>query len=234
MRSLTTGVLNALVAGGSFVPMYTPGRAERMAAKFDYDGFEYNGGQELYELETCAECKTGGHCERESCFGTFASYPDTYAGRLMKRIVGTPDLGPWQAGDYASMPTVERLAANPWWTLPPAECGYKVLFLIREYEEARQSAAAMISADGTTRAVFPFANRAHYNAIVYGALTDALAKADVSVVASRYMADDPLREFSLLRERGWPIDPAKCADVIDRDKFHYRVEELERGIPVAV
>lgn len=214
MRSLTTGVINALVAGGSFVPMYTPGRTECMSAKFDYDGYEYNGGQELYELETCDVCRDGGACGEESCFGTFVRVSDAYAGRLMKYVVA------------GKVPV-------PRWMMPHADCGYRILFLVREYEEVRQSAGAMVSGDGTTRGVFPFGSRAQYNAAIYGALTDAIGKADdVRIVPSRYIADDPLREFYLLERSGWPIDPEKAAAAIDPSKFRFRAEGLEPGIPV--
>lgn len=237
MRSLTTGVLNALVGGGSFAPLYTPGRAEKMREQYDHHGYEHNAGQELYELDLCPECDAGGACGQESCAGTFRRDPDAYAGRLMKYVVGKNNRLIWKT-ERGERRQVRLISSR--WVLPPAACGYKAIFLMREYEEARQSAGAMVSEDETVVAEFPFQSRAQFNAVVGGVATDAQhpgRNVDISYVAERALDaahpyGDPLREFEVLELRGWPIDPAKCAAVIDPDKIRFRIEALDVGVPV--
>ena len=46
----------------------------------------------------------------------------------------------------------------------------------------------------------------------------------------RDVVNFPLTHFEMLAEHGWPIDPQKCAAVVDPQYCRFRLEELEVGV----
>lgn len=53
---------------------------------------------------------------------------------------------------------------------------------------------------------------------------------DVCVLEYRRVIEAPLHCFAWLADRGWPIDPAAAAAVVDPDRYRYRLESLDIGV----
>lgn len=258
-RSGTSATMRALIAGSDLKPLYTKGRSERMAAKFDGDGYQFNGNKEIYELEMCGHDGEGNVdpescsgivnravaakgmraptddelrdpealqaiidpsgidkpvalCGSDDCLMTFRLRPELYAGRLIKIIV--PSSRPW----------------SPFWDYPPASCGYRAVWLVREYLEVAVSAAQ--AAQNGNRIAVPN-TRASFNSLLYGTLTSSLAdehQVESSVVLLKNLVRNPEREFQKLVLDGWPIDPVACAKKIDSSKYRVHVEDVDREV----
>lgn len=257
-RSGTSVMMRALLEGSPLEPAYTPGRGARMAELIDNEHYQFNGGEEIYELEMCghdpyplAWLPEGVPVERdpESCAGirerakramwinehrlptaselrdpeilaalvgpdshfcgsmecsmTFLLHPELYDNKLVKIIAPIPMGSPWDRREWCDR-----------WRMPRFEGGYRVVWMLRSYEEVKRSAES-------ARIEIP-SNRALYHALLGGTLTDSIEKVEPSVVFLRNLINHPEREFEKLRLDGWPIDPKVCASIIDPDRYRFR------------
>ena len=118
----------------------------------------------------------------------------------------------------------------PWLGSLPVH-GYRVVFMLRDPEEIRQSfrAAAGLTARPRTLPTIEHVDEA----VREGQLLVANRKDVESIVTLRYREDlltDPRRCMDLLAENGWPIDPAKASAVIDRQRCRFKRENLVEGL----
>jgi len=102
---------------------------------------------------------------------------------------------------------------------------YKIVFMMRDPEEIRQSYEAFFDGKAPpTLKQYPRIMRR-----VKGILGQ---RRDVDLTEFQYrdVVEEPLQHFQLLADAGWPIDPFRAAEVVDPDLCRFRKEALEIGI----
>lgn len=126
-------------------------------------------------------------------------FPRMYQGKLLKCMYG----GLWQmvVGDY------------------------KVVFMMRDPEEIRQSFEAFFS-----RPLPPMFKR--YKEVMGDTIEMLKNRKDtqVDIFEYREVISDPLRHFKLLKAHGWPIDIIRAAKIVDPKKIRFKKENLTIGI----
>jgi len=101
---------------------------------------------------------------------------------------------------------------------------YRVVFMLRDFEEIRQSFEGA------------FGGRLKRETIeqqVAEALAQLRNRRDVLTLTTLNYCDvvaDPQRELSRLRAAGWPIDVEAAASVVNPDLYRFRLERLTVGI----
>lgn len=220
-RSGTTAMMHALIEGskGKLKPIHTPGSGRKFREVVDSDGWKFNMGvDELYELVACEECQfklstawlNGDEepiesCGDDTCYAEFSTHPERYGGRLMKLVN-------WKM---------------PWCALPESPSGYRIVFLVRDFEEVFRSAEAAVSKNGTH--IYVPTPRGRFNNLVYGGLTDMLHPrydAQVRILTTRDFLTNAEHELRILELDGWPIDPALAATVIMPEGYRFRSEAV--------
>lgn len=109
--------------------------------------------------------------------------------------------------------------------------GYRVVFMRRDVEEARQSQQAFFH---RSEAPAWLSDPMEYESRMARAVERVSNRRDVLAVHEfRYVEDfieQPLKMFTTLRDAGWPIDPEAAAAESDRSKYRFRLEDLVVGI----
>lgn len=103
---------------------------------------------------------------------------------------------------------------------------YKIVYMLRNPEEIRQSYEAFFSRNLTMKLeeYEPWMNK---HILMMKNRRDVKS---IDVFQYREVLKDPLKYFSILREHGWPIDVYKSITTIDPSQNRFRIEELEVGI----
>ena len=102
---------------------------------------------------------------------------------------------------------------------------YKIIFMRRDFEEIRQSYEGF----------FGNVLQITENELI-AKIEDAIGilkqrrDVDITEVWYRDVIEDPLKVFTFLKGRGWPIDPEKAAEVVNPELCRFRLENLEVGI----
>ncbi len=126
-------------------------------------------------------------------------FPRMYSGKLIKCLFG---------GTY-------RLVVH----------NYKIVFMMRDPEEIRQSYEAF------TEEPAPPITKC-YNEVMNDCI-DILKNrkdTDVTVLQYRNVVDNPRDAFKLLKDNGWPINIDKAVAVVDEKLCRFRKENLTIGI----
>ena len=129
-------------------------------------------------------------------------FPKGYEGKLIKMLFG---------GMY------QLSAGGP----------YKIVFMLRDFEESRQSY------EGFFGQKLPIQKRDVFEAQRAKILGILHQRQDCEVFEIEYrkLVEDPEKWFRMLRDIGrFPIDPQAAAAVVDPAKCRFRLEELEVGI----
>lgn len=107
-----------------------------------------------------------------------------------------------------------------------AQHEYKIVFMLRDPEEIRQSYEAMLSSLSERRY-----RLRDYQAKTQRCLAYLAQRPDVQHVVLNYrdVVFNPLRWFSFLRGAGWPIDTERAARVVDPKLYRFRREILAIG-----
>lgn len=126
-------------------------------------------------------------------------FPRMYEGKLLKVLMG--GLPKLVAGDY------------------------KIVFMLRDFEEIRQSYEAFFDAQ-------PKLDEETYQQRVEDTLGIMRQRKDVYVQPMQYrdVLEEPELAFGVLRGNGWPIDEFAAAGIVDPNKQRFRSEELVHGI----
>lgn len=100
---------------------------------------------------------------------------------------------------------------------------YKVVFMMRDPEEIRQSFEAFF---GRAPAI------KKYNEIMLHVLELLRNRKDMSVDVFRYedVIENPIWAFTLLKQYGWPIDIDAASAKVERKLYRFKKEELVHGI----
>jgi hypothetical protein len=113
------------------------------------------------------------------------------------------------------------------WGLP-ACCvhQYKVAYMLRDFEEIRQSY------EGFTRNRLWLRSNEDYQILMQKHINLLRNRRDTDVVAFQFreVVEDPLSAFEELKQHGWPIDPEKCVEVVDENLVRFKTENLDAGI----
>lgn len=105
--------------------------------------------------------------------------------------------------------------------LKPYEPGYRVIMMIRHPEEVRQSFEATISDRKNLIAE-------NYDKRLMGWVERLTIRPDVFDLVMVHYSEaiyDPIGCMTTLAERGWPIDPAKAAAIVDPRLYRFRLNE---------
>lgn len=126
-------------------------------------------------------------------------FPRMYEGKLIKCLAGG----------------IIRLVAG----------NYKIVFMMRDFEEIRQSHEAFFGNE-------PQINAEQYEQRMSDTLGILRQRKDVLVQPMQYrdVLEEPELAFGVLRGQGWPIDEFAAAGVVDQDQCRFRCETLEVGI----
>lgn len=128
-------------------------------------------------------------------------FPNQYQGKLIKVLWG--------------------------WALLMSPGDYRVVFMLREPEEIRQSYRGAFGGRP-----HPLWGSDFYRWAMASTIRALHRRHDVQItlIWLRRLIDDPLGQFQRLREQGWPIEVFAAAETIDPELYRYRAEELEVGI----
>jgi hypothetical protein len=127
-------------------------------------------------------------------------FPKAHEGKLIKCLYGG----------------VHRIAAGD----------YKIVYMLRDYEEIRQSYEAFFD-------VLPnLQTEEQYNEVMNITIGILEQRKDVNLTVLNYrdVVENPVSAFIKLKNRGWNIDPYKAAKVVDPELCRFRKELLEVGI----
>jgi len=118
----------------------------------------------------------------------------------------------------------------PWLHLLPA-AEYRVVFMLRDCEESRQSLEAMSGRSYRPRASRQDATRYIENKVV-AALDTLRNRKDVSLLTLQYadVVADPLAAMQRVKDAGWPIDVKAAAGVVRPELYRFRRENLVVGL----
>ncbi len=101
----------------------------------------------------------------------------------------------------------------------------KIVYLRRDYEEARQSFQAFFDSPLVV-------SEEQYYANVERNIRNLKNRKDVEVTVMEYreVVNNPHKAFELLKENGWPIDVESAAKVVRPELYRFRKEKLVSGI----
>jgi len=118
---------------------------------------------------------------------------------------------------------IKTMNRNVVW-LAPAE--YRIVFMLRNWEEVRQSHNAGLGNLPALRDEEEYENKME---LTVGILEQ---RRDIAVTALQYrgVIADPLGTFERLRDLGWPIDSEKAAAEVDPSLCRFKVENLTAGV----
>jgi hypothetical protein len=105
------------------------------------------------------------------------------------------------------------------------EHGIRVIFMMRDPEEIRQSYLAFFGVQLT--------NIAQYKRNMSDIIERIRNRKDVlslSIFQYRDVVSNPVQHFQILKDVGWPIDPCKSASVVNPELCRFKVENLTVGI----
>ena len=100
---------------------------------------------------------------------------------------------------------------------------YKIVLMLRNPEEIRQSYHAFFSSDVTFN---QYDNNIQQTKELIQVRTDFHA----TELNYRDVVDNPKEAFNLLASNGWPIDVDRATAVVDPELCRFKLEELEIGI----
>lgn len=109
------------------------------------------------------------------------------------------------------------------WKFPVHD--YKVVFMMRNPEEIRQSYEAGFGGQ-------PPDSHKSYKEIMKDTINVLENRRDtiVDTFQFREVVADPLKHFKRLKKSGWPIDVKKAIKVIDPSQVRFKIEELDTGV----
>ena len=126
-------------------------------------------------------------------------FPRMYAGRLIKCL-------------FSGLPTM-------------VVHDYKVVFMLREHEEIRQSYEAFFHQElGMKKNTYTEAMQESIDLLHNRKDTHA------TVLQYRDVVKNPQENFEVLRNNGWPINVSKAVSVVNQDLCRFRLEKLTVGI----
>lgn len=126
-------------------------------------------------------------------------FPEAHKGKLVKCLYG--GVNTIKAGDY------------------------KIVFMLRDYEEIRQSFEAFFD-----RA--PSLNEEDHKITIAKTIGMLEQRRDVDLTVLNYrdVVREPYIHFDLLKRKGWGIDPLKAAAIVNPELLRFKIEDLEVGI----
>jgi len=100
---------------------------------------------------------------------------------------------------------------------------YKIVFMMRNFEEIRQSYDAFFDTDATL-------DVDQYTAIMANTIGILQQRRDVDLTVLNYrdVIDNPVKEFTKLAH--WGINVEEAAKVVDPELLRFKLEDLEIGI----
>ena len=103
---------------------------------------------------------------------------------------------------------------------------YRVVFMLRDPEEIRQSYEAFFDAEA------PMEVLNNYRQVMQDSIGLLNNRKDTAVEVFQYrqVVKAPLPHFERLAQAGWPIDPVRAAAVVDPELCRFRLENLTTGI----
>lgn len=152
-------------------------------------------------------------------FGTEDYQPNPNGFYALNEDFARPDLPTLYDGKVMKIPHDQLLS------VPPGN--YKVVFMKREPQEILASMDRFMP--GLT---WPeeehVADTETYENVVGNLLSLAVARGDMQVVALNYaeVVADALMQFTTLQAAGWPIEPAKCAALVEAALHRFKLENL--------
>ena len=127
---------------------------------------------------------------------------------------------------------IKQLCVYGWIDLPFWEGRYKVLLMLRDPDEIRESAQRFTGEspafkDDAGNPKLPFTNEV-YRQIMIRALRQLRGRRDVDFVAVKgtEVVKEPLAAFNRIQLAGWPIDAEKCAETIQPELYRNRKQEV--------
>lgn len=142
----------------------------------------------------------GGLYELETNDFKDINFPRQFQGKLIKCLAGG----------------IERMCVMP---------KVKIIFMRRDMEEIRQSYQAFFSENlnMVEERFVPF---------IENSLQILQNRKDTEVVVLWYrdVLKDPAAVFTALKENGWPIDVAKCVEIINPNLCRFKKEDLVIGV----
>lgn len=102
---------------------------------------------------------------------------------------------------------------------------YKVVFMMRDPEEIRQSFEAFFNGQAP-----PTLEK--YNEIMKDTIDMLKNRKDTQLTILKYrdVINNPRKEFQKLRDVGWEIDIDKCVSIVKPDLCRFKIENLTVGI----
>ena len=102
---------------------------------------------------------------------------------------------------------------------------YKIVYMKRDFEEIRQSFEAFFDKPIVV-------DEKRYYEIVKDSLDIIEVRQDMEVTVFNYrdVVENPKESFTILANKGWPIDVDKAVDVVDPAQYRFRLENLAVGI----
>lgn len=113
-----------------------------------------------------------------------------------------------------------------WYYLPNLIAGnYKVVFMMRNPEEVRQSYMAFFNQSN-------LGSLENFKERMKIAINRLKVRNDIEVIVFQYreVVENPNKHFQILKDNGWEIDIKKASSVIDPKLCRYKIEELEIGV----
>lgn len=211
-RSFTNAAVKIIAEASGLPVIKSRARDARFRESIDDESYKFNDGG-LAEIEFCPTCSrskivalnAGRRFERDcddvGCWSYYRTRPDALDGHVLKHHI-----------------------AAPVWTLPEGD--YRLLVLLRDYEETRQSWAAM----GQNYSIPP---EQHY-LNVCGFFARAPVKHKVLAWAQDLFQESSLRRldaWSRLAAMDWPIDPWKASDAVRPELNRFKRDGLDFGMP---
>lgn len=103
--------------------------------------------------------------------------------------------------------------------------GIRVVFMMRDPEEIRQSYEAFFSR--------PLKNIDHYERNMQNYIERIKNRKDVislHIFQYREVIENPIKHFQILKDAGWPINVEECVKVVDAKYLRFKKEILTEGI----
>ena len=109
--------------------------------------------------------------------------------------------------------------------------GYRIVIMLRDPEEIRQSYEAFFSKTCPLISGEPFSADSYWKAAGWW-ISQMKNRRDVELAVLNYrdVVLSPISAFSLLTAKGWPIDPGKAARIVNPDLCRFKKEELVPGL----
>lgn len=103
---------------------------------------------------------------------------------------------------------------------------YKVVYMLRDPEEIRQSYEAFFGHNADDQILSKY----HEEMDKTISLLENRKDVDLCVFQYRDVVENPTKYFTILKNQGWPIDVEKAVNEVDAEQCRFRIEKLVVGL----